>query len=119
NALLGKVPIIIDVKSGVPGAGRKVEPMYLYSAADESVQAYGLKGHRHQPEIVQEWQRAAHDARNKTRFYCGRHGPPVAIPGRSRADAGGLSVHTPAPTHRLRNRDTSARLSGRRPERHF
>lgn len=56
--LLGKGPIIVDAKSGVSGAGRKVEATYLYSELDESMQAYALKGHRHQPEIAQEWSRA-------------------------------------------------------------
>lgn len=56
--LLGSGPIIVDAKSGVSGAGRKVEATYLYSELDESMQAYALKGHRHQPEIYQEWARA-------------------------------------------------------------
>jgi len=59
NHILGAGPIIVDAKSGVSGAGRKVEAMYLYSELDESMQAYGLKGHRHHPEIYQEWNRAA------------------------------------------------------------
>jgi N-acetyl-gamma-glutamyl-phosphate reductase len=59
KGLLGKGPIIVDAKSGVSGAGRKVETTYLYSELDESMQAYALKGHRHQPEIWQEWERAA------------------------------------------------------------
>ena len=54
KGLLGKGPIIVDAKSGVSGAGRKVEATYLYSELDESMQAYALKGHRHQPEIMQE-----------------------------------------------------------------
>jgi N-acetyl-gamma-glutamyl-phosphate reductase len=58
EGLLGKGPIIVDAKSGVSGAGRKVEAIYLYSELDESMQAYALKGHRHQPEILQEWKRA-------------------------------------------------------------
>ncbi|HVO33121.1 MAG TPA: N-acetyl-gamma-glutamyl-phosphate reductase [Elusimicrobiota bacterium] len=62
---LGSGPLIIDAKSGVSGAGRKAEPMYLYSEADESMQAYGLKGHRHFPEIIQEWTRAG--AKSKTK----------------------------------------------------
>jgi N-acetyl-gamma-glutamyl-phosphate reductase len=61
RGLLGKGPIIVDAKSGVSGAGRKVETPYLYSELDESMQAYALKGHRHQPEIWQEWERAARD----------------------------------------------------------
>jgi N-acetyl-gamma-glutamyl-phosphate reductase len=58
EGLLGKGPIIVDAKSGISGAGRKVEATYLYSELDESMQAYALKGHRHQPEIQQEWKRA-------------------------------------------------------------
>jgi N-acetyl-gamma-glutamyl-phosphate reductase len=56
--LLGSGPIIVDAKSGVSGAGRKVEAQYLYSELDESMQAYALKGHRHHPEIAQEWGKA-------------------------------------------------------------
>lgn len=58
SKLLGAGAIIVDAKSGVSGAGRKVEATYLYSELDESMQAYALKGHRHQPEIYQEWSRA-------------------------------------------------------------
>jgi N-acetyl-gamma-glutamyl-phosphate reductase len=49
--------IVIDSKSGVTGAGaqgRKVDPMYLYTEANENVQAYGIAGHRHTAEIEQE-----------------------------------------------------------------
>ena len=49
--------IVIDGKSGVTGAGaqgRKVEPMYLYTEANENVQAYALASHRHTPEMEQE-----------------------------------------------------------------
>ncbi len=59
QGLLGKGPIIVDAKSGISGAGRKAETLYLYAEANENMQAYGLKGHRHHPEIVQEWKRAA------------------------------------------------------------
>jgi N-acetyl-gamma-glutamyl-phosphate reductase len=49
--------IVIDGKSGVTGAGaqgRKVDPMYLFTEANENVQAYGMATHRHTPEIEQE-----------------------------------------------------------------
>jgi N-acetyl-gamma-glutamyl-phosphate reductase len=49
--------VVIDGKSGVTGAGaqgRKVDPMYLYTEANENVQAYGIASHRHTPEIEQE-----------------------------------------------------------------
>jgi len=55
KGLLGKGPVIVDAKSGISGAGRKLENTYLFSEADESMMAYGLQGHRHHPEILQEW----------------------------------------------------------------
>lgn len=51
--------IIIDSKSGVSGAGRGLDLKYHFAEADESVSAYGLAGHRHLPEIVQEIARLA------------------------------------------------------------
>lgn len=45
--------IIIDAKSGVSGAGRKAELGSLYSEVADSLKAYGVAGHRHQPEIVE------------------------------------------------------------------
>jgi N-acetyl-gamma-glutamyl-phosphate reductase len=46
--------IIVDSKSGVSGAGRGLDLKYHFGEMDESVSAYGLSGHRHLPEIVQE-----------------------------------------------------------------
>ena len=46
--------IIIDSKSGVSGAGRGLALNTLLGEAGESVSAYGLGGHRHLPEMVQE-----------------------------------------------------------------
>ncbi|MBI3636716.1 MAG: N-acetyl-gamma-glutamyl-phosphate reductase [Candidatus Rokubacteria bacterium] len=49
--------IVIDGKSGVTGAGaqgRKADAMYLYTEANENMQAYALGSHRHTPEIEQE-----------------------------------------------------------------
>jgi N-acetyl-gamma-glutamyl-phosphate reductase len=49
--------IVVDGKSGVSGAGaqgRKAEPMYLYTEANENLQAYGVATHRHTPENEQE-----------------------------------------------------------------
>jgi N-acetyl-gamma-glutamyl-phosphate reductase len=46
--------IIIDSKSGISGAGRALGLTYHFAEADESVSAYGLAGHRHLPEMVQE-----------------------------------------------------------------
>lgn len=46
--------IIIDAKSGISGAGRSLGLAYHYAEANEGVSAYGLEGHRHLPEMVQE-----------------------------------------------------------------
>ncbi len=45
--------IIIDAASGVSGAGRSVKSNYLYGEVGENFSAYGLKNHRHTPEIEQ------------------------------------------------------------------
>ncbi|MFM8341242.1 MAG: N-acetyl-gamma-glutamyl-phosphate reductase [Methylomonas sp.] len=51
--------LIADVKSGVSGAGRKAELSSLMSEAGESFKAYGVRGHRHLPEIKQGLQLVA------------------------------------------------------------
>lgn len=51
--------LIADVKSGVSGAGRKAEVHTLFSEAADNFSAYGMKGHRHWPEIRQGLARAA------------------------------------------------------------
>jgi N-acetyl-gamma-glutamyl-phosphate reductase len=43
-----------DSKSGASGAGRKAEVGLLLAEASDNFKAYGVAGHRHQPEIVQE-----------------------------------------------------------------
>lgn len=45
--------LIADCKSGVSGAGRKAEVDILHAEAADNFKAYGVKGHRHHPEIVQ------------------------------------------------------------------
>jgi N-acetyl-gamma-glutamyl-phosphate reductase len=51
--------IIVDAKSGVSGAGRTLALGSHFSEVNENVKAYGLDGHRHWPEILQEMQAAA------------------------------------------------------------
>jgi len=46
--------LIVDAKSGVTGAGRTPVTANLFAEVDGDVRAYGLEGHRHEPEIVQE-----------------------------------------------------------------
>lgn len=48
--------IVIDSKSGVSGAGRsRLEVSYLFTELDEDFRAYGVAGHRHTPEMEQEF----------------------------------------------------------------
>ncbi len=46
--------LIADCKSGVSGAGRKAELGLIYCEVAESFKAYGINGHRHHSEMVQE-----------------------------------------------------------------
>ena len=54
NAGVIEHDVVIDSKSGVTGAGRGFSLTTHLGEAGESVSAYGLSGHRHLPEIVQE-----------------------------------------------------------------
>ena len=49
--------LIVDAKSGVSGAGKKITSMYMFSELDENLQAYSVASHRHQPEIEQTLRR--------------------------------------------------------------
>jgi N-acetyl-gamma-glutamyl-phosphate reductase len=46
--------VVVDAKSGVSGAGRSVNAGLMYVEVNDSVKAYGLGGHRHTAELVQE-----------------------------------------------------------------
>ncbi|HEY2474279.1 MAG TPA: N-acetyl-gamma-glutamyl-phosphate reductase [Candidatus Cybelea sp.] len=43
--------IVIDAKSGITGAGRRPRVESLFAEVTGEIRAYGLEGHRHQPEI--------------------------------------------------------------------
>jgi len=53
------VPIIADAKSGVSGAGRKASVGTLFSEASDNMKPYGVAGHRHHPEIVEQLEKLA------------------------------------------------------------
>ncbi|TJZ73340.1 N-acetyl-gamma-glutamyl-phosphate reductase [Chitiniphilus eburneus] len=53
KALIETQTLIADCKSGVSGAGRKAEVGTLFAEAGDNFKAYGVKGHRHLPEIMQ------------------------------------------------------------------
>jgi len=46
--------VVVDAKSGVSGAGRSPGLGVHFSEVNESLHAYGVEGHRHLAEIVQE-----------------------------------------------------------------
>ncbi|PUA16459.1 N-acetyl-gamma-glutamyl-phosphate reductase [Glaciimonas sp. PCH181] len=46
--------LIADCKSGVSGAGRKAEVAMLFSEASDNFKAYGVSGHRHLPETLEQ-----------------------------------------------------------------
>jgi N-acetyl-gamma-glutamyl-phosphate reductase len=56
------VQLIVDAKSGVTGAGRTPATANLFAEVEGDVRAYGLAGHRHEAEIVQELAAAGIDA---------------------------------------------------------
>ncbi len=66
NNLVDPGSLIADVKSGVSGAGRKASTGTLLCEASENFKAYGINGHRHQPEIVQGLNEQSKDLVNLT-----------------------------------------------------
>ena len=54
NKMINTTDIIIDSKSGYSGAGRSVHKRYKNKNLYESLSAYGVGFHRHNPEINQE-----------------------------------------------------------------
>lgn len=53
NVITGE-GIVINSYSGVSGAGKKVDELYLFSERTDSVTAYGLGTHRHLSEIEEQ-----------------------------------------------------------------
>ena len=53
--------VVVDCKSGVSGAGRSPSLGVHFSEVNESVHAYGVDGHRHKAEMLQEMRNAAGD----------------------------------------------------------
>jgi N-acetyl-gamma-glutamyl-phosphate reductase len=51
--------IVVDAKSGVSGAGREAKLGNSFSEVNESVHAYGVAGHRHKSEMLEQLHDAA------------------------------------------------------------
>ncbi len=54
DGVVSREHIVVNSFSGVSGAGRKVDEMYLYVERAESAKAYGLVKHRHLAEIEEQ-----------------------------------------------------------------
>lgn len=54
DGIVARQHIVVNSLSGVSGAGRKVDEMYLYVERAESAKAYGLIKHRHLAEIEEQ-----------------------------------------------------------------
>ncbi|HEY5664099.1 MAG TPA: N-acetyl-gamma-glutamyl-phosphate reductase [Ilumatobacter sp.] len=52
--LVERTGIIVDTMTGITGAGRAPTATNMFTNIDSNVEAYGLLGHRHTPEIEQE-----------------------------------------------------------------
>jgi N-acetyl-gamma-glutamyl-phosphate reductase len=54
DGLVAPNDILVDSKSGVSGAGRTPKLLTHYPECNESIQAYAIGTHRHQPEIAEQ-----------------------------------------------------------------
>jgi N-acetyl-gamma-glutamyl-phosphate reductase len=59
EGLLADGPVFVDSKSGVSGAGRKLDEGFLFGELEGNARAYKVTTHRHAPEIAQEASAAA------------------------------------------------------------
>jgi N-acetyl-gamma-glutamyl-phosphate reductase len=57
--VISREHIVVNSFSGVSGAGKKLDEMYLYVERTESAKAYGLGKHRHLAEIEEQLSRFA------------------------------------------------------------
>jgi N-acetyl-gamma-glutamyl-phosphate reductase len=48
------VPVVVDGKSGVSGAGRHPKPETHFCEVNENIRAYGVLRHRHTPEMINQ-----------------------------------------------------------------
>ncbi|MCG3191459.1 MAG: N-acetyl-gamma-glutamyl-phosphate reductase [Thermoanaerobaculia bacterium] len=54
DLLAPAIPVVCDSKSGTSGAGKKADLAFSFSELSENHKAYGVSGHRHEPEMLQE-----------------------------------------------------------------
>lgn len=59
RAGLVETDLVVDAKSGVSGAGRSPSAGTHFAEVNESVHAYGVSGHRHKSEMLEQLRHAA------------------------------------------------------------
>lgn len=69
--------LIVDAKSGVSGAGKKILFQYMYCEVDGNLQAYNVASHRHQPEMESILARQMSGGRNSVRLTFTPHLTPM------------------------------------------
>ncbi|MBM4085839.1 MAG: N-acetyl-gamma-glutamyl-phosphate reductase [Planctomycetes bacterium] len=74
DTLIDLDDIIVDAKSGVSGAGREPTEATHYPECNESIAAYKVGSHRHQPEIIET---VSHAARAKVSLWFTPHLTPM------------------------------------------
>lgn len=86
--------IIVDAKSGVSGAGKKLENMYLYNEQNENFLPYNPGKHRHIPEVVEV-----------LKFSSGKEINLTFVPHLTPMTRGIVSTIYATPTKKLSNKD--------------
>jgi N-acetyl-gamma-glutamyl-phosphate reductase len=99
EGLVEPIDIIIDSKSGVSGAGRTPKLNTHYPECNESISAYGVGKHRHQPEIEQILGRAT-----------GKQVEVIFTPHLTPMDRGILSVIYARPTRQVSEQEILGKL---------
>jgi N-acetyl-gamma-glutamyl-phosphate reductase len=61
GAIDSSVPVVVDGKSGVSGAGRHPKPETHFCEVNENLKAYGVLRHRHTPEMISQMPGASLD----------------------------------------------------------
>jgi N-acetyl-gamma-glutamyl-phosphate reductase len=97
--LVEPTDIIVDSKSGVSGAGRTPKLNTHYPECNESISAYSVGKHRHQPEIEQILGRAT-----------GKHVEVIFTPHLTPMDRGILSAIYARPTRKVSESEVLAAL---------
>ena len=94
RAGLIEADIVVDAKSGVSGAGRAAKLGNSFSEVNELVHAYGVEGHRHKSEMLEQLRDASGaDVRLHVRPPPGSDDPGILATAYLRPSAGVTAAH--------------------------